>query len=221
MFFSRRVTASHKVLVMLAEHMDVRISSTSSRGVLLMAIAKAICAHDEPDVREQFVRTASKLDQKSTPSMYVDPATECCWDELDPDDKNEYPELKKRFDQLTRARKVSQWKSARTKGARTPVKRKAGSGVVAVSGQKRKRPRRTARPPSPVAVPGGRPQKCNHSDRHNLRMRETFACISTYHVPTQSSIMWNAVTLIEAFAIACCLSLPYSIHIVMRMCLIL
>ena len=95
MFFSRRVTATHKVLVMLAELMDVRISSTSSRGVLLMAIAKAICAHDEPDAREQFIRGVKKLEQNSSPSVCVDPATECCWDELDPDDKNEYPELKK------------------------------------------------------------------------------------------------------------------------------
>ena len=165
--FAEKVALGYDELHYLAQTLSLQVGGRDSRSSIIEAICRHICTGCSEEDTAAYIRNCLDLDGKSSSKAPpLDPLSEQCLDDLDPDDKAEFTDWAKECKKQSRKRHLDDLKEKQTpkkkkeRAAKTPSKHAKPRNVCARLFTARKRRRISGAAPAEVEVHNrvGRPQ---------------------------------------------------------------
>lgn len=154
----------HKLTFADLEHLATELGLERpgrSRLQLIGSIATHISKSDMPDVAKSFVEAAIGMETAPPVSqVFVDPLTEAAFDALDPEEKDEFKDIRDHIQKTKKKARISMWQSEQKKRKLTSLRRggRRGHGRGRGRGKAAAKPKAKAKakvaggPPPPVPV---------------------------------------------------------------------
>jgi len=130
-----------------------------SRLQLIESIAIHISKRDMPDVATSFVKAAIGMETAPPVSqVFVDPLTEAAYDALDPEEKDEFRDVREHIQKTKKKARIAMWQSEQKKRKLTSLRggarrgRGRGRAKAAVKAKAKAKAKAAGGPPQPVPV---------------------------------------------------------------------
>ena len=131
--FTMPISQTHAELVWLARKLGVRASTNTGRNDIIRRIAGNICQGESEDDRIAFLALVESNLSITDKKFKIDPLSEACFENLHPDDKNEFKRAGEWVEKEAKKRKVANWHREDNERNATRAKAKAKAKAKAAA----------------------------------------------------------------------------------------